>query len=286
MAASSKLIELQGSRLHYLDAGTGDPIVFLHGNPTSSYLWRNVIPHLEPQGRCLAVDLIGMGRSGKPPIEYRFFDHRRYLDAFFDALELKRVTLVLHDWGTALGFDWARRHPDRVTAIAFMEAIVREMKWSDFVENARELFQSFRTPGVGEKLILEDNVFVEQLLPGAILRKLTDEEMDAYRAPFLKPQDRKPVWRWPQELPIEGQPADVVEAIKANAEYLRSSPVPKLLLTFEPGAILRSELVEWCRANFRNLEIRAAGKGMHFVQEDEPETIGKTIAAWRSRVVR
>jgi haloalkane dehalogenase len=285
MAVTSKRVDVLGSYLHYLEAGKGDPIVFLHGNPTSSYLWRNVIPHLETQGRCLAVDLIGMGRSGKPLIEYRFFDHRRYLDAFFDALSLNRVTLVLHDWGTALGFDWARRHPQRVAAIAFMEALLREMTWNDFPENARALFQSFRTPGVGEKLILDENVFIEQLLPGAILRKLSAEEMDAYREPFLKREDRKPVWRWPQELPIEGQPADVVEAVKANAAYLSSSEVSKLLLTFEPGAIMRPDLVDWCRANIKNLEVRAVGKGLHFVQEDEPDSIGRTIAEWRQRVL-
>ena len=285
MTVTPKRIDLLGSYLHYLEAGKGDPIVFLHGNPTSAYLWRKVIPHLESQGRCLALDLIGMGRSGKPAIEYRFFDHRRYLDAFSDTLQLKRVTFVLHDWGTALGFDWARRHPERVVAIAFMEALLREMNWSDFPENARAMFQSFRTPGVGEKLILDDNVFIEQLLPGAILRKLKDEEMNAYREPFLKREDRKPVWRWPQELPIEGEPADVVEAVRANAAYLSSSEVPKLLLTFEPGAIMRPELVEWCRANLKNLEIHPAGKGLHFVQEDEPDTIGRAIAEWRSRVL-
>jgi haloalkane dehalogenase len=285
MAADAKQINLLGSHIHYLEAGKGDPIVFLHGNPTSSYLWRNVIPYLSPQGRCLAVDLIGFGGSGKPAIEYRFRDQARYLDAWFEAMKLDRVTLVLHDWGTALGFDWARRHSERVAGIAFMEALLREMKWDDFPEPARALFRSFRTPGIGEKLIIEDNVFIEQLLPGAISRKLSQDEMNAYRAPFLKPEHRKPLWRWPNELPIEGQPADVIEVIKANAAYLGSSPAPKLLLTFEPGAIMRPELVDWCRANFKNLEVRAAGKGLHFVQEDEPDAIGKMLADWRSRVL-
>lgn len=286
MAAASKRIDVLNSYIHYLEAGSGDPIVFLHGNPTSSYLWRNVIPHLEAQGRCLAPDLIGFGKSGKPDIPYRYPDHVRYLDAWFDALSLERVTLVLHDWGTALGFDWARRHSGRVAAIAFMEALLIEMKWSDMPEASRSLFQAFRTPGAGEKLIIQDNVFIEQLLPSVIMRKLSEEEMNAYRTPFLVPEDRKPVWQWPNELPIEGKPADVVEAIKANAAYLSSSPVPKLLLTFEPGAIMSAGLVEVCRANFKNLEIRPAGKGLHFVQEDEPEAIGKAVAEWRSRVLR
>ncbi len=281
--ATSKQIKLLNSHLSYVEDGTGDPIVFLHGNPTSSYLWRNVIPHLARQGRCLAVDLIGFGDSGKPPIEYRFVDHARYLDAWFDAMKLDRVTLVLHDWGTALGLDWAHRHSQRVVRIVFMEALLREMKWSDFAEPGRSLFKAFRTPGEGEKLIIEQNVFIEQLFPSAIIRKLTTTEMDAYRKPFLIPADRKPIWRWPNELPIEGQPADVIEVIRRNADYLSNAPVPKLLLTFEPGAIMRPELVEWCKGKFKNLEIRAGGKGLHFVQEDSPNEIGGAIANWRSR---
>lgn len=277
----SRQIEVLDSHLHYLEEGHGDPIVFLHGNPTSSYLWRNVIPHLLAQGRCLAPDLIGFGRSGKPAIEYRFFDHARYLDAWFDALALSRVTLVLHDWGSALGFYWASRHPGRVAAIAFMEAILREMKWAEWPEPARSLFQQFRTPAVGEKLLIEDNLFVEQILPGAIMRKLTEAEMNAYREPFGKPADRKPIWRWPNELPIEGRPADVIEAIESNQRYLGASPVPKLLLTFAPGAIMRPELVHWCREQVAALDIRDAGKGLHFVQEDQPDNIGRAIAAWR-----
>lgn len=279
----SKQVEVLHSHIHYLEQGEGDPIVFLHGNPTSSYLWRNVIPHLSGQGRCLAADLIGFGRSGKPPIEYRFFDHARYLEAWFDGLELDRVTLVLHDWGTALGFDWAARHPGRVAGIAFMEAILREMKWAEWQEPGRSLFQQFRTPGAGEKLLIEDNVFVEQILPGAILRKLSEAEMNAYREPFLKPADRKPIWQWPNELPIEGRPADVIEMIARNERYLSAAPVPKLLLTFEPGAIMRPELAQWCRERFANLEVKPCGKGLHFVPEDEPDSIGRAIADWLKR---
>jgi haloalkane dehalogenase len=281
----SHKVEVLGSSMHYVEAGTGDPIVFVHGNPTSSYLWRNVIPRLSGQGRCLAVDLIGFGRSGKPDIDYRFADHARYLDAWFDALKLEKVTLVLHDWGTALGFNWACRHQQRVAGIAFMEALLNEMTWDDLPEDARALFQAFRTPGIGEKLIMEDNVFIEQVLPNMVVRELSNEEMNAYRAPFPTPKDRKPVWRWPNELPINGQPAEVVQVIRENAAYLSSSPVPKLLLTFEPGVVMHPEIVELCRKNFRNLEIRPIGKGLHFVQEDEPEAIGDAIAQWRKRVL-
>jgi haloalkane dehalogenase len=274
-------VKVLDSTMFTREAGAGDPIVFLHGNPTSSYLWRNVIPRLESEGRCLAPDLIGMGRSGKPPIEYRFVDHARYLDAWFDALGLDRVTLVVHDWGSALGFHWARRHPDRVVGIAFMEAIVKPLTWSEWPEAARGLFQAFRTPGIGEELILQKNVFVERVLPGSILRKLTEEEMNAYRAPFPTPESRRPVWRWPNEIPVEGEPRDVVEIVEAYGRWLGESDVPKLLLAFEPGAILPKPLVDWCRARFRNLEVRHLGAGSHFVQEDQPEAIGDAIREWR-----
>jgi len=276
-------LQILDSTIHYRESGAGEPIVFLHGNPTSSYLWRNVIPRLESVGRCLAPDLIGMGKSGKPDIEYRFRDHARYLDAWFDALQLKNVTLVIHDWGSALGFHWAARHPERVAAIAFMEAIVKPLSWDEWPDRAREVFRGFRTPGVGEKMIFDKNVFIENVLPGSILRKLTDEEMEAYRAPFRDPKSRKPVWRWPNEIPIDGQPADVVAIVEAYGRWLAESDVPKLLLAFEPGAILGRELVDYCAKSFRNLEVRSLGKGSHFVQEDQPEAIGDAIRDWLSR---
>jgi haloalkane dehalogenase len=278
-------LKILDSTIHYRESGAGDPIVFLHGNPTSSYLWRNVIPRLESEGRCLAPDLIGMGQSGKPDIAYRFVDHARYLDAWFDALALSRVTLVVHDWGSALGFHWASRHAERVAAIAFMEAIVKPLTWSEWPEKAREVFRGFRTPGVGETLIFERNVFIESVLPGSILRKLTAEEMDAYRAPFRDPKSRTPVWRWPNEIPLEGEPKDVVESVTTYGRWLAASEVPKLLLAFEPGAILGPELVDYCRAHFRNLEVRHLGRGSHFVQEDQPEAIGDAIREWRRRVL-
>jgi haloalkane dehalogenase len=273
------------STIHYRELGAGEPIVFLHGNPTSSYLWRNVIPCLEAEGRCLAPDLIGMGQSGRPEIDYRFVDHARYLDAWFDALALSKVTLVVHDWGSALGFHWAARHPERVAAIAFMEAIVKPLTWQEWPEAARDVFRGFRTPGVGEKLIFEKNVFIENVLPGSILRKLGAEEMDAYRAPFRDPKSRTPVWRWPNEIPLEGEPPDVVAIVTAYGKWLGESDVPKLLLAFEPGAILGAELVEYCADHFRNLEVRSLGEGSHFVQEDQPEAIGDAIREWRRRVL-
>ena len=274
------------STIHYRESGAGrEPIVFLHGNPTSSYLWRNVIPRLESEGRCLAPDLIGMGASGKPKIEYRFVDHARYLDAWFDALDLRRVTLVIHDWGSALGFHWAARHPDRVAAIAFMEAIVKPLTWAEWPDKARPVFQGFRTPKIGEKMILEKNVFIENVLPGSILRNLTPEEMEAYRAPFRDPESRRPVWRWPNEIPIDGEPKDVVAIVERYDRWLAESDVPKLLLAFEPGAILGPELVDWCRRSFRNLEVQALGAGSHFVQEDQPHAIGDAVRDWRRRVL-
>src|SRR2546427_6729954 len=278
-------VAILDSTIHYREAGSGEPIVLLHGNPTSSYLWRNVIPRLEAEGRCLAPDLIGMGQSGKPAIDYRFVDHARYLDAWFDALALANVTLVVHDWGSALGFHWAARHPDRVAAIAFMEGIVKPLTWAEWPEKARDVFRGFRTPKVGEKMILEKNVFIENVLPGSIVRRLSAEEMEAYRAPFRDPASRRPVWRWPNEIPIEGEPKDVVAIVESYGRWLATSEVPKLLLAFEPGAILGPELVEYCRRSFRNIEVRELGSDSHFVQEDQPEAIGDAVREWRRRVL-
>ena len=272
------------STIYYEDWGDGDPIVLLHGNPTSSYLWRNVMPHLWDQGRVLAPDLIGMGRSGKPDIDYRFVDHARYLDAWFDALDLDRVTLVGHDWGGALAFHWAARHPDRVAGVAFFETIIKPLTWAEWPDAARPIFQALRTPDTGEELIYERNVFVERILPGSILRTLADEELDVYRAPFRRSPDRKPTLVWPRQIPVDGEPADVVAAVDAYDRWLAESPeIPKLLLTFSPGAIMTPALVEWCRANVAGLEIEDAGPGSHFVQEDAADAIGERVAAWRTR---
>ncbi len=276
----SKFVEVQGSRMHYVEEGAGDPVLFLHGNPTSSYLWRNVIPHVSPLARCIAPDLIGMGKSDKPDIEYRFFDHAGYVDGFIEALGLRNITFVVYDWGSALAFHYARRHEDNVKGLAFMEAIVRPVTWDEWPEQARQMFQAFRTPGVGEKMILEENAFVEQVLPGAIFRKLSDEEMDRYREPFPDPASRRPTWRWPNEIPIEGEPADVVEAVQAYADWMGESDIPKLLLYAHPGAILREPLLEWCRNNMRNLKTVDIGPGVHFLPEDRPHEIGEAVAEW------
>lgn len=275
----SRYVTVHGSKMHYVEEGAGDPVLFLHGNPTSSYLWRNVIPHVAELGRCIAPDLIGMGKSDQPDIEYRFFDHSRYVEGLIEALALRHITFVIHDWGSALGFYYAMRHEANVKGIAFMEAIVRPVTWDEWPEQARQMFQAFRTPGVGEKMILEQNMFVEGVLPGAVLRKLTDEEMARYRAPYLDPKSRTPTWRWPNEIPIEGQPAGVVKAVQEYSDWLKVTPLPKLLLFAQPGAIMRN-LVGWCRESFPHLKTVDIGPGVHFIQEDRPHEIGEAIAAW------
>jgi haloalkane dehalogenase len=278
-----KRVAVLGSEMACIDVGSGDPIVFLHGNPTSSYLWRNVIPHLEPLGRCIAPDLVGMGDSDKlepsGPDRYRFVEHRRYLDALLAELGVRdRVTFVIHDWGSALGFDWANRHRQSLRGIAYMEGIVMPMTWEQWPEAARKVFQGFRSPA-GEAMVLEGNVFVERVLPGSILRKLTDEEMEAYRRPFREPgEGRRPTLTWPRQIPIEGEPDDVVEIVKSYGEWLADCPVPKLFVNAEPGAILTGAAREFCRSWSHQSEVTV--KGIHFVQEDSPDEIGRAVADW------
>lgn len=275
-----KRLAVAGVEMAYVDAGEGDPIVFLHGNPTSSYLWRNIIPPLESLGRCLAPDLVGMGDSGKAPDgSYRFVDHRRYLDGWFDALDLtQRVTLVVHDWGSALGFHWAHRYPDRVKGIVYMEAIVRSMIWQEWPDQARALFQAMRTPA-GEEIILEKNVFVERVLPASVLRGLSETEMDVYRRPYQEPgESRRPTLTWPREIPLDGEPSDVVEIVDAYAGWLATSEVPKLFINADPGVILAGAQREYCRRWRNQREVTV--KGSHFVQEDSPVQIGQAIAEW------
>ena len=271
-------VKVLDSEMAYVDVGQGDPIVFLHGNPTSSYLWRNVIPHVTGQGRCLAPDLIGMGASGGAPGgSYRFVDHARYLDAWFDARGLDRqVTLVVHDWGSALGFHWAARHPERVKALAYMEAIVRPVTWAEWPDNARAIFQGMRSPS-GETIILEKNVFVERILPGSVLRRLGDEEMRVYRGPWLTPgEPRRPMLTWPREIPVEGEPADVVAVVEGYARWLATTTTPKLFVNAEPGSILVGAQREFCRSWPNQREITVPGS--HFVQEDSPAEIGQALA--------
>lgn len=272
-----------GRRMFCREAGQGDPVLFLHGNPTSSYLWRHVIPEVADQARCIAPDLIGMGRSDKLPVagpgSYRFQEHQRYLDALLEQLDLgERVTLVLHDWGSALGFDWARRHPERVRGIAYMEALVRPLRWEEWPAASRSLFAALRSPD-GEELILEKNVFIERILPGSILRPLDREEMDAYRAPFRDPgEGRRPMLSWPREIPLDGEPADVHDIVAAYAEWLRHSELPKLFINAEPGAILVGAQREFCRDWPNQLEVTVPG--IHFIQEDSGPAIGQAIANW------
>ena len=269
-----------GTNISYVDTGSGDPIVFLHGNPTSSYLWRNIITHLKPYGRCLAPDLMGMGDSGKSPnSSYRFIDHSSVLDSWFDAVGLtSKVTLVVHDWGSALGFHWAKRTPEHVKGIVYMEAIVRPMTWEEWPEASRNLFQGFRSPA-GEKIIIEKNVFVERVLPGSVLRKLTEEEMEIYRRPYVGGgESRRPTLTWPREIPIEGEPTDVVKIVSEYAEWLSSSPIPKLFINADPGAILVGAQREFCRSWPNQKEISVPGQ--HFIQEDSPDEIGLAIADW------
>jgi haloalkane dehalogenase len=274
---------LLDSHISYVDVGSGDPIVLLHGNPTSSYLWRNVIPELDGVGRCLAPDLIGMGRSGKAAGgRYRLTDHARYLDAWLESLDLRRVTLVVHDWGSALGFHWARRHPDRVKALVYMEAIVRPVTWAEWPDAARKVFQALRS-AAGEEMVLAKNVFVERILPASVLRGLTPEEMEHYRAPFREPgEGRRPTLTWPREIPIEGEPADVTALVQQYGLWLGGSPLPKLFVNANPGSILVGAQREFCRAWPNQQEVTV--KGSHFLQEDSPVEIGQAIARFLQRV--
>ena len=279
-----KRISTGGTDIAYVDTGAGDPIVFLHGNPTSSYLWRNVIPHLEPLGRCLAPDLMGMGESGSSPNgSYRFADHSALLDYWFEDLGLTGgVTLVVHDWGSALGFHWAKRHPEYVKGLVYMEAIVRPVTWEDWPEAARQVFQGFRSPA-GEEMVLEKNIFVERVLPGSVLRKLTEEEMNVYRRPYLEPgESRRPTLTWPREIPLDGEPADVVKLVSEYGEWLARSELPKLFINAEPGAILTGPQREFCRSWPNQREVTV--KGVHFIQEDSPADIGSAIAEWYGRL--
>jgi haloalkane dehalogenase len=278
-----KQMSVLGQRMAYVEVGSGDPIVFLHGNPTSSYLWRNVIPHVQELGRCIAPDLIGMGDSEKLPNSgpgsYTFVEHRRYLDALLEELDVdEQVTLVLHDWGSALGFDWANRHRTAVKGIAYMEAIVRPRTWNDWDEATRGIFQALRSDA-GEQMILEQNFFVEAIMPRAILRGLTEEEMAHYRRPFAAPgEGRRPTLTWPRQIPVEGEPANVTGIVSSYAGWLANSTVPKLFVNGEPGALLSGAPREFCRNWPAQTEVTV--RGVHFLQEDSPAEIGQAIANW------
>ena len=276
----SRYVEVDGSRIHYIEEGKGDPILFLHGNPTWSYLWRNIIPYAAQAGRAIALDLIGMGKSDKPNIEYRFFDHFRYVERFIKTLRLRNITFVVHDWGSALGFHYAARHKGNAKRLAFMEAILHPLRWTDFPDQARGMFQAFRTPEVGWDLIANQNVFVERVLPGSVVRTLTVVEMNRYREPYRTPSSRKAVWRWPNEIPIDGEPKDVAEAVTTYFEWLKRSDMPKLLFYAQPGALLPVGAVDWYRQNLENLKTIDIGPGVHYPQEDNPHLIGEELVQW------
>jgi haloalkane dehalogenase len=287
--AQKQFLTVKGRRMAYIDEGPrkADAIVFQHGNPTSSYLWRNVMPHCRGLGRLVACDLIGMGDSDKlvpsGPDRYTFAEQREYLHALWDALDLgDRIVLVLHDWGSALGFDWANTHRGRVQGLAYMEGIVAPVTWADWPDNARKVFQNFRAHA-GEEMVLQKNIFVERVLPGSVLRGLTEEEMAVYRKPFAAPgEDRRPTLTWPRQIPIDGEPADVARVVEAYGAWLATSDVPKLFVNAEPGSILVGRQREVCRGWPNQTEVTVAGS--HFIQEDSPDEIGAAVADFVRRL--
>ena len=276
-----KVAEVNGKRMAYIDEGAGSAVVFQHGNPTSSYLWRNVMRHCAELGRLIACDMIGMGGSEKlsnsGPDRYGYQEQREFLFGLWDKLDLGNdVILVIHDWGSALGFDWARQNPERVKGIVYMEAVVKPMTWQDWPESARKVFQGLRSER-GEEMVLERNIFVERVLPSSVLRGLTEDEMAAYRAPFAAPgEDRRPTLSWPRQVPIEGEPASVVAIVDNYGQWLAESPIPKLFINAEPGSILTGAARDFCRTWPNQKEITV--KGSHFIQEDSPDEIGRAVA--------
>ena len=285
-APRKQTVEVLGKRMAYVEMGRGDPVVFLHGNPTSSYLWRNVMPHVAPLARCIALDLIGMGDSEKlddsGPGSYRFVEHREFVDGALAALGVaSNVIWVVHDWGSALGFDWANRHRGATRGIAYMEALVRPVTGAEWPEAARRVFQGFRSDA-GEGMVLENNVFVERVLPGSILRALTEAEMAVYRAPYTEPgESRRPTLTWPREIPIDGEPPDVTRIVRDYAKWMRENDLPKLFVNADPGAILTGPQREFCRGWKNQEEVTVAGR--HFIQEDAPDEIGQAVAAFVQR---
>jgi haloalkane dehalogenase len=292
MPYPSQYIDVNGTSMHYVVGGSskGPTFLFMHGNPSSSYLWRNVMPHLEQQGQVIAFDLVGFGQSGKPDIDYTFQAHYTYVEGFIKALGLKSVVLVLHDWGSALGLEYARNHSKNVLGVAMMEAIVPPRFPMDNYEamgDFADTFRAFRTPETGRLMLIEQNIFVENILnEGALTRTLTEQEKDTYRAPFKDPKHREPVYVWPNELPIEGEPARNVVAINRIGQWLEKSKQPKLLLFATPGAIVSPEEAMWMQEHYRNLEAVYIGQGVHYIQEDQPEAIGRNILSWYLRRIK
>ena len=287
MTWNKKYIDVLGKQIAYVEMGEGDPIIFQHGNPTSSYLWRNIMPQLQSLGRCIAMDLIGMGDSEKLEDEgnmtYSYAVHKKYFDGFLAELGIKNnVTLVIHDWGSALGFNWAYDNPERVKGICYMEAIVKSMQWVDWNEDARGIFQGFRSPA-GEEMILKKNLFIEAVLPGSILRKLSDEEMNEYRRPFSEEKSRQPTLDWPRQIPLENDPPEICETVDSYSQWMAKNDLPKLFINAEPGAILIGKQREFCRTWKNQKEVTV--KGSHFIQEDSPDEIGNAIFDWSKGIV-
>ena len=285
--ANKKTMVINNKTMSYIDEGEGDAIVFQHGNPTSSYLWRNVMPHLEGQGRLIACDLIGMGDSEKltnsGPDSYNYFEHRDFLFALLEKLNIgKQVVFVIHDWGSALGFDWSFQNQDRIQGVAYMEGIVKPVTWDEWPENAIKVFQGFRSEA-GESMVLDKNIFVERVLPSSIMRELTEEEMNEYRRPFLNSgEDRRPTLSWPRQIPIQGEPKEVVEVVENYSNWLSSSDLPKLFINADPGSILIGKQREFCRSWPNQDEVTV--KGTHFMQEDSPDEIGKAVSRFVSKL--
>ncbi len=281
--AHARDISILDSHIHYIESGEGRPIVFLHGNPTSSFLWRHIFRRLDGQGRLLAPDLIGFGFSGKPDIEYNLADHQRYLDAWFEELDLSDVTLILQDYGSTFGLDWARRHPDRVRAVSFFEPVLRAIEGEalspEFI-STRARIRSAK----GETFVLEENRFLTELFPWFFLKPLSPDDLQHYLEPFPTAASRKPVLYFPRNLPVDGDPVTTVNFLAKSYDWLRDSDAPKLLLTFEPGFLLTPAILEWARSNIRNLEVEPAGSGIHFVQEEAPEEIAEALLRWLSRI--
>ena len=285
--AEKKKIIIKNKTMSYIDEGEGDAIVFQHGNPTSSYLWRNVMPHLEGQGRLIACDLIGMGDSEKltnsGPNSYSYFEHRDFLFALLEELNIgNKVVFVIHDWGSALGFDWSFQNQERVQGIAYMEGMVKPVTWDEWPENATKVFQGFRSEH-GENMVLDKNIFVEKVLPSSIMRELSNEEMNEYRRPFLNAgEDRRPTLSWPRQIPIEGEPQEVVEVVKNYSNWMSSNDLPKLFINADPGSILTGKQREFCRSWPNQEEVTV--KGTHFMQEDSPDQIGKAVSSFVSQL--
>ena len=282
MSWNKKYIDVLGKQIAYVEMGDGDPIIFQHGNPTSSYLWRNIMPQLQSLGRCIAMDLIGMGDSekleDKGNMTYSYDTHKKYFDGFLDAIGVEsNATLVIHDWGSALGFDWANEYPQKVKAICYMEGIVQSMEWEDWNEDAKGIFQGFRSPA-GEEMILEKNLFIEAVLPGSILRKLSDAEMNEYRRPFNDKKSRRPTLDWPRQIPLENNPPEICKIVDSYSQWMAKNNIPKLFINAEPGAILIGKQREFCRTWKNQKEVTV--KGSHFIQEDSPNEIGNAIFDW------